>query len=191
MRTTLRPALAGMVVSALLIGPHGAVLAQDPELATWARLTGTALEETWSGDEAGDPTHRWYGSVEYIPATRASYSVDWSDPRLPTSMRIQQDAALHHGDMTSYDDWMWVHAMTARLDGPDGYWTGSGHGVIGSDGRQGHLVLTGRGGYAGLSALLDVEWTASDVEPDVIEFAGWLLEGPLPSMPDPLEPPAE
>lgn len=191
MRTSLRLALAGTVISVLLVGSYSAVLAQDPERATWAHLTGTALEEEWSGDEANDPTHRWYGSIEYIPANSASYTVAWSDPRLPTAMRIQQDAALHHGDMSSYDDWMWLHAVAARLDGPDGYWTGSGHGVIGSDGKQGYMVLTGGGGYAGLSALLDVSWTASDVDEDVIEFDGWLFESPLPSMPDPLEPPTD
>jgi hypothetical protein len=188
---TLRLSLVGTVILLLFAGPYSTVLAQDPERATWTHVTGTAQQVEWIGDAPNDPTHRWYGSVEYIPACSASYTVAWSDPRLPTTMRIQQDVALHHGDMTSYDDWMWLHAFAARLDGHDGYWTGSGHGVIGTAGEQGHLVLTGRGGYAGLSALLDVRWPASDVDNDVLGFDGWIFRSPLPPMPEPLEPPAE
>ena len=185
----LRLSLVGTVILVLLGALGGAVLAQDPEKATWTHVTGIAQEEEWIGDTPDDPAHRWDGSVEYIPGSSGSYTVEWSDPRLPTTMRIEQDAMVHHGDLTSYDDWMYLAAFTARLDGPEGAWGGSGYGVIGTDGQLGHAVLEGEGAYEGLSALLNATWTGEDYT--TIEFDGWVLESALPSMPDPLEPVVE
>ena len=185
----LRVTLAGTATLALLVSLGGGVLAQDPEKATWTHVTGIAQEEEWVGDPSDDPTHRWDGSVEFIPGSSGSYTVEWSDPRLPRTMRIQQDAALHHGDMTSYDDWMILAAITARLDDSDGAWTGSGYGVIGTDGQSWQAVLEGEGTYEGLSALLEVTWTGEDYT--ILEFDGWILESPLPSMPEPVEPATE
>ena len=181
---TLRMSLVGTAILMSLGGLP--VLAQDPEQATWTHVTGTALEAEWTGDRPNDPTHLWHGSVEYIPTSSGSYTAEWSDPRLPTTMRLQQDAALHHGDMTSYDDWMLLHAIAVRLDGTHGDWAGSGHGVFGTDGGHGQVTLTGGGAYEGLSALLDLTRSATDLT--VLEFDGFIFESDLPPMPDPVEP---
>ena len=139
---TLRLTLAGTVTLALLGGWSAAVTAQDPEEATWTHVTGSTVEGEWTEGTTGA---RWEGSVESRPTRSQTFTVEWSDPRLPETMHLQQTAVLHHGDMTSYDDFMFVFADSLRFEDAVGAWTGSGHGVIGTDGSLVLYELTGEG----------------------------------------------
>jgi len=81
-----------------------------------------------------------------------------------------------------------VFSRAVRLDGPDGSWAGTARGVAGADGTtQLQYALTGEGAYEGLSALFAQDNSGWPT----VRFDGWIFEGDLPTMPDPVEPPAE
>ena len=174
---TLRLSLVGTVLLLLLGGLGGAVSAQDPEAATWTHVTGSTVEGEWTADMT---PARWEDSVEFRPTRSQTFTVEWSDPRLPGTMQVQQDVVLHHGDMTSYSDFMFVFADSVRLEDADGAWVGSGRGVNGSDGTIILYELTGEGAYEGLSALFD---RAFDPDTMAVGFDGFIFESELPSVP--------
>lgn len=182
---TLRLCLAGTIILALLAGLGGIVTAQDPAAATWKHVTGNTVEGEWTVE--GAPA-RWEDSVEFRPTRSQTFTVDWSDPRLPGTMHVQQDAVLHHGDMTSYADFMFVFADSVRLEDADGAWVGSGRGVSGSDGTIMLYELTGEGAYEGLSALFD---RAFDPETMAVDFDGFIFERDVPWAPALAGPPVE
>ena len=183
----LRLSLAGTVILALLVGWSAAVTAQDPEAATWTHVTGSTVErdDEWIPDWTPE---RWEDSVQYLPAVSQTFTANWSDPRLPETMHLQREPVLHHGDMTSYDDWMFLFADSLRLEDTVGSWTGSGRGVVGSDGNFTLYELTGEDGYEGLSALLELH---DDGMSPTWRFDGFIFESDLPPVPTPIEPPAE
>ena len=169
---TLRLFGAGPVIFALL----GAVptLAQDPEQATWTHVTGHGVEAGRTDDILAQS---WDGSIQHLPGSTVIYTVEWSDPRLPSTMYSHENIVLHHGDLTSYDDWMLMWTVAAQGDGPDGAWVESSYGFMGPDGAHGLSVLTGQGAYAGLTTLLAVE--PGD---GTLGFDGFLFESELPPM---------
>jgi hypothetical protein len=182
---TLRLSLAGTIIFMLLGVLSSTVSAQDPDAATWTHVTGSTVEGEWTVE--GTPA-RWEDSVEHRPTRSQTFTVEWSDPRLPATMHIDQDAVLHHGDMTSYADYMFVFADSLRLEDADGAWVGSGRGVSGSDGTIMLYELTGEGAYEGLSALLD---RAFDPDTMAVDFDGFIFEADVPWAPALAEPPAE
>jgi hypothetical protein len=176
---TLRLSLVGTVILALLGGLGGAVTAQDPEAATWTHVSGSTVEgeDEWTSD--GTP-ERWEDSVLFVPTVSQTFTVEWSDPRLPETMHLTREPVMHNGDMTSYDDFMFLFADSLRLEDTVGAWTGSGRGLIGSDGTFTLYELTGEGGYEGLSALLELH---DDGESPIWGFDGFIFESELPSVP--------
>ena len=182
---TLRLSLAGTVILALLGGLGGVVTAQDPEAATWTHVTGSTVEDDDGWTEDATPV-RWEDSVQFLPTFSQTFTVDWSDPRLPETIHLQRAPVMHHGDMASDQDFMFVFADSVRLEDTVGAWAGSGRGVIGSDGNFTRYELTGEGGYEGLGALLNLH---DDGESPIWTFDGFIFESELPSVPA-LEPPA-
>ena len=111
---------------------------------------------------------------------RVERQIEWSDPRLPSTMTTVMNFDSYPNAMT------W--AQTHRLDGPDGAWTATERGFMDfSAGSSGLMVWTGEGAYEGLSALL--VGVVTDTGETLYE--GFLFEGGLPPMPDPVEPTAE
>ena len=182
---TLRLALVGTVTLALLGGWSAAATAQDPEAATWTHVTGHLMEGDWTVDTT---PARWEDSVELLPTHSQTFTVEWSDPRLPETMYLQRNPVLHHGDVTSYDDFMYVFADSLRLEDTVGAWTGSARGVIGSDGTLTLWELTGEGEYEGLSALFE---HAFDMDAMAWDFDGFIFASDLPSAPALEDTPAE
>jgi len=181
----LRLSLAATIILALLGGLSGVVTAQDPDAATWTHVTGGTVEGEWAVDAT---PARWEDSVEFRPTRSQTFTVEWSDPRLPETMHVQQDVVLHHGDMTSYADFMFVFADSLRLEDADGAWEGSGRGVSGPDGTLMLYELTGEGAYDGLSALFE---RAFDPDTMAVDFDGFIFESDLPWVPPLGAPPAE
>ena len=178
---TLRLLVAGLFILALLGGAP--TLAQDPEKATWTHVTGHGVAEERTDDILAQS---WDGSVEHQPGSTVTYTMEWSDPRLPGTMLTHENIVLHHGDLTSYDDWMLMWSEAAQGEGPDGAWVETGRGFMGPDGAHGLAVLTGEGAYLGLTALFAVE--PGD---GTLDFDGFIFESELPPMPDVPEPPSE
>ena len=92
-------------------------------------------------------------------------------------------------------DYTQVWAETHRLDGPDGFWTGTARGFAMTPTRQpeGMLVLTGEGAYEGFSAMFVMEVVPPGPDEDEHHtlMTGYIIEGELPPMPLLIEPPAE
>jgi hypothetical protein len=177
---TLRLSLAGAVILALLGGLSVAVVAQ--------------------ADEEQAPTATYVTGGEVSGSTSGPYvakEMDWSDPRLPSRMRedfnIDEHVAIHPDGLAMAGQM----ARTYRLDGPEGAWAGTGR-VLGwmtqpiSEDEHSEtwvelLTLTGEGAYEGLSATLVRVIYEGDISP----YEGFIFEGGLPPMPDPVEPTSE
>jgi hypothetical protein len=112
---------------------------------------------------------------------RVEREVEWSDPRLPSTMVTVMNMDEHLADTDYALTWARVH----RLDGPDGSWLATERGIMDRAGGDGLLVWTGEGAYAGLSAVLVGKETDM---PGGTVYAGYIFEGDLPPFP---EPPAE
>ena len=183
----LRLSLVGTVTLTLLGGWSAVVTAQDPDAATWTHVTGSTVED--DGGWAADMTpERWEGSVQFLPTFSQTFTVEWSDPRLPATMLLQRAPVMHHGDMTSDEDFMFAFADSVRLEDAVGAWAGSGRGVIGSDGNLALYELTGEREYEGLSALLELH---DDGVSPTWGFDGLIFESALPSVPVLEDTPAE
>jgi hypothetical protein len=179
-----------LITVALLAGLSVAVAAQPEEkVPTFTFVTGEVIkdnspEEDW--EEA-----RWDGSVGHVLGWQVERSIDWSDPRLPAVMMSR----LNYDFYPVGPDLLQPMAETYRLDGPDGAWTGTGRGFAMNAMQQDWMVsLSGEGAYAGLSAMLVREVVRADPASDENDhewFSGYVFEGDLPPMPDPIEPAAE
>jgi hypothetical protein len=179
---TLRAVLVGMVIIALLGGLSGAVLAQDEE-QTATHVTGRVISGEWGG--ATSETAE--GSIQHMLDMQAVRQVEWSVPRLPPTMTGRMNLDAHWRETDAILPW----ASTHRLDGPDGAWTVTERGFMEADGAFALLVLTGEGAYEGLSAML-VEVVSEEITGDSPTiWEGYIFEGGLPPLPDPVEPPAE
>jgi hypothetical protein len=114
-------------------------------------------------------------------------SGEWSDPRLPPMMTGRMNLDAHWRETDAILPW----ASTHRLDGPDGAWTVTERGFMEADGAFALLVLTGEGAYEGLSAMLVEVVLEAYTGDDETILEGYIFEGGLPPLPDPIAPPAE
>ena len=79
-----------------------------------------------------------------------------------------------------------------RLEGDDGVWTGVEYG-LGEETPEALILqprlmlLTGEGAYEGLSAMLQRQYEVITTGSNPV-FEGYIFEGALPPMPEPLEP---
>ena len=179
---TLRLYLVGTVMGALLCGLGVAVVAQDEE-QTATHVTGRVVSGEWS--DAASATSE--GRIQHMHGMEAVRQVEWSDPRLPPTMTGRMNLDAHWRESDAIMPW----ASTHRLDGADGAWTVTERGFMETDGSFALLVLTGEGAYEGLSAMLvEVVLEAYEGDDETI-WEGYIFEGGLPPMPDPIEPPSE
>jgi hypothetical protein len=184
---TLRLPMAGIVITALLGGASAAVVAQDETDGSsgYTPFTGTTTSELWHADaEEGWEEDGLY----YSRGTVGEWMVEWSDPRLPPKMWHRIDFEGYGGDEP--DGGVTPYATSVLLQGDDGSWAGTGRGVGYDDGFV-QTVLVGEGAYEGLYAILD---RTDSVLPDGSahrDFVGFIFDGELTPMPDPVVPLAE
>ena len=175
----------------LLIGWTGGVAAQmnDEEIPA-AFVTGTVVDHTTTEDE---------GRVSW------EQTVEWSDPRLPSTL-TSEGAWYVYGDVTTVVerheagldeeeafagvDLVMVVEMDILLDGTDGDWEGSGRAIeqgaeTDPDRRYSYYVLSGDGTYDGLHAVLRGAPGHDAKGPWDERYEGWIIESPLPPMPEP------
>ena len=106
------------------------------------------------------------------------------DARLSGSLVRSLNSDAHR---VSEDERVVVQSMTYRIDNEGGSWSGQGTALVhhGGDVRRRDetnldtVVLTGEGGYAGLSAYLLVDWTKQPIAID-----GAIFSGTMPPAPD-------
>lgn len=166
------------------------VAADDPA-ATATYVTGTIAETFGPPPELLDDS----GAARLVMVTESE--IDWSDPRLPSRMVSRTYLDSYEGVHPDGALWPSISASSHRLEGPDGTWTGVGHGFdvnrewLPSDPAElmgaGMITLTGEGTYEDLSAVLLLHLDALDYGRGQASFEGFIYEGEPPPMPEPIE----
>jgi len=179
---TLRLSLAGAVMLALLGATNAAVLAQEatptPDPVAPVAVTGTV-----TSGEVGS-----YGSTEregfiYERTEGQWLTTSWqaSDPRLSGQGTMAVNWNVSDGYQAG------IASVAHVLVTPEGRWLGTGHLFYTEGGLYEMTVLRGEGAYDG--------WTATVLihpGPDSPgNFEGVIFGGEAPTMPEPVEPPAD
>ena len=132
---------------------------------------GTGDFEIWEEDGVGHVRGMWN-----------EQEIEWSDPRLPTRLLINTNLDEHQPSAG-------FSASSYRLEGGvDGAWVGTGHSFYGYPDEESLMAgvelmtLTGEGAYEGLSAMIASAWMEGTPA-----FEGFIYEGELPPVPDPVE----
>ena len=184
----MRTWCVAVIALVLLISPTSAVAApMNKEEIPATFVTGTVIDDTAMEDE---------GRVVY------EQTVDWSDPRLPPTLRVEAAwyvygdvaAALERLDAGESEDdafasgVVMVLEMNALLDGADGSWQGTGRAVEDEGDRYSQYELFGEGVYEGLFAVLRTTPGRDTHGPWEHSYEGYIFEAdPLP-FPEPPEP---
>ena len=157
---TLRLSLVGTVILALLGGLGSMVVAQD--------------------DPTDPPTPNGVliNIVDMSAPTQrpAEWTFQASDPRLDGTATV----AFNSEDYPMAT----LESLAIRVDNDEGSWVGTGRGIASMSWGDGQTyILSGEGPYEGLTAFLHVDIAR---QPGVIK--GVIIEGELPSFPEPPEP---
>ena len=207
---TLRPALAGTVILALLGGLGSGVVAQSEAEATPQALTeftgrtecfglslGTLEDVVIGSTDEGDLIRReWRGPNVSV------FVREISDPRLDCEITswFNTDEYLIASDETPWqllpdapEEWpRGVTAGAMRCTNAAGSWFDSGgysNVYLNGDNSTYTAVLTGEGAYDGLTALMEMDF--DELNPVCAwDVHGYIIEGQLPPMPEP-EPPVQ
>ena len=171
------------VAVALVFGSAGAVAAQmNDEAIAAAFVTGTVVDDSTTEDE---------GRVTW------EQTVEWSDPRLPPTLRAEaawyvygdvmtvverHEAGLGEEEAFADIDLVMVVEMNVLLDGPEGDWQGSGRGIEADD-RYSYYMLEGDGAYEGMNVLLRGTPGHDANGPWDELYEGWIIESELPPPP--------
>jgi len=204
---TLRLSLVGAVILVLMSSLSLVTLAQEDDDGVAAtHVTGT----TSSGNRtihratyevADDFSHNTgYGGV-------FERDVEWSDPRLPSLMRLSenwdfyaarvQPHQVQVGESGDEVNGAISLVQNVRLDGPDGAWTGVAYGLLEETTppetypQTVLLILEGEDAYAGLSAMLRPVYDGPPAGGEIPDWEGYIFEGGMTPIPEAPEPPAE
>ncbi len=183
----LRLSLVGTVIVVLLGGLGGAVLAQDDGASGsgYTLISGTTTAEQWHADAE----QSWEeDGVLYSRGMVGEWTVWWSDPRLPSKMWHRLDYEGYGTDES--DGGVTPYATSVLLMDDQGSWVGTGRGV-GYDEGFVQTVLVGEGAYDGLYAIIDRHDTVLSNGHPMRQFVGFIFEGELTPMPDPVVPATE
>jgi len=195
---TLRVSLAGTVILGLLASLSVAVVAQDEEPAPVTYVTGTVVEQYSHDEQVGEQVMeldedgpRFVRGYEVFRPDMSGggdlleQHVDWSDPRLPTKHWVLLDYAAIFTEEPAGA----MNVVTSHLlEDADGSWRGTGRAVEDADARFSQYVLTGEGAYEGLYALLQGTPGMDAHGPWDHSYEGYIFEGTLPPLRDPVEP---
>lgn len=180
---TLRLSLATTLTLVLLGGLASTASAQD-EAVTATYVTGLVTDymPLQSGNTSSED------GLWMLTDDQYELEIAWSDPRLPSLKHGRENQYQYHkGD----DLWAQALAGTIRLEGPDGAWVGTAHGMADQDAERGRqmtkvMLLEGEGGYDGLQAVIIA--TIDEAVTPFPSYEGFILERDLPSLPEPVEP---
>ena len=194
---TLRLSLVGAVILVLMSSMSLVTLAQEDDDGVAAtHVTGT----TSSGNRtihratyeiADDFSHNTgYGGVY-------ERDVEWSDPRLPSLMRLSENWDFYGIGGSDEINGAISLVQSVRLDGPDGAWTGTAYGLLEETKpvetypQTVLLILEGEDAYAGLSAMLRTVYDEPPAGGEIPDWEGYIFEGGMTPIPEAPEPPAE
>jgi hypothetical protein len=115
--------------------------------------------------------------------------VTWSDPRLPSLMRVAENWSFYPVEDREGVDGAMQYVQSIRLDGPDGAWTGAGYALVEETLDEHYpqtvlMILEGQGAYEGLSAILRATYDEPPAGGEIPSWDGYIFEGALTAMPD-------
>ncbi len=176
----LKTTIAAAMVVGLMAGSAVAAAAQDGASSEAAFVTGTVGAST----VIGEPVSTIADGVENVRGLVREGPIEMSDPRLTGSLSRVLNFSVHPvGD----DGALVIQTDLWRIENDGGSWAGpgtamSGIGEIPSDITVDleTVVLTGEGGYDGLSAYLVADWspeTGADMQ-------GAIFTGEMPPLPE-------
>jgi hypothetical protein len=160
---------AAIVLSVILV--HTGVGAEPDDTESATRVTGTIVSQSHGGPLSSTTT----AGVNQMLGMWAVLEVEWSDPRLPSTMTYTVNVDHHIVPPDEVQTW----AQRLRLDGPDGYWTGTAYGFMDMTGPEGVMVLTGEDRYEGLSAML----VGRTTDAGAFVYEGYVFARDLPPLP--------
>jgi hypothetical protein len=184
---TLRLSLVGVVILVLFGGASGVVAQGQDEASPVTQFSGTIIEERFHAEgvtHVGTPPEATPGSMDGVTRSTGNileWIVEWTDPRLPSTMWHRIDYDLYEPDAAT------PYATSVLLVGEEGSWRGSGYGV-GYDAGFVQVLLIGEGAYEGLYAILDRKDATLTDDTAKRTFDGFIFEGEPISVPDPVEP---
>ena len=193
---TMRVALAGTVLLALLGGLSLATVAQNGEPAPITFVTGTVTElnqygssEEHNGDLSVADIRGYEVMTQSVPLGQV---VEWSDPRLPADLWLMLGfTSISQGEDQPEPVGAMNIAWQSLLEDEQGRWRGTGRSLLDAEEKSSLYVLTGEGAYDGLSALL--RGVAPDDEemgllhahaPWDMAYEGYVFEAELTPFPD-------
>jgi hypothetical protein len=194
---TLRLSLVGTVMLVLLGGLGSAVMAQDAEDTGIAATHVTG--RTTANRIVSPPTYTGGYGYAHNTGYGGVYErdVDWSDPRLPSLMRLSESWDFYSvGDASDEFNGAISLVQNVRLDSPDGAWTGTAYGLLEETKPVARypqtllMVLGGAGAYEGLSAMLRATYEEPPAMGTIADWEGYILEGGMTPIPEAPEPPA-
>jgi hypothetical protein len=166
----------------LLAGTSAAVSAQSAppsELSTYVTGIRVGSEDVQWADPVIDAA-----GVTHFQGNRIVQTIEWSDPRLPSTMILDGNTDVY-GDVATLTGSA-VFTGTILLQDDEGSWTGTQVGYWPPDAMLMTMVtLEGQGAYDGLSAILSQSYAdAQAQQDDVPSWKGVIVEGALPPYPD-------
>lgn len=182
--------IAVVTLGLLALSHGGTAVATEGSAPTATYVSGTIVESFATVPVAAPGADRL--------TMESESTIDWSDQRLPSRLVSRRLLDSFEGSLPEGSLWPSVNAVAYRLEGPNGAWTGVGHGfdvnrewlptepteLMGAE----LVTLTGEGAYAGLSAVLLLHVDALDWGQGQYAFEGLIYEGAPPPAPDPIEP---
>ena len=175
---TGRLILASTISVALLAGLSSVGAAQSEDGPMVVPVTGRLTDMAFVAE--ADHTREQVGPVTEYRMTEFDWTIDWSDPRLPTNLRLRESANEYppsHANAVARP----MVSVGAVADGA-GEWVGTSTVVFDEEDRiSGHTVLEGIGVNDGLVAILGVSADSGDSA----VWDGFLIHGELPPLPEP------
>ena len=182
---TLRLGLAGAVTLGLLLGSTGAAVSQESQVVTGPENTWVTLEGEECDGGARPPglTGGEGDGFDWSQGGRGYCEMTFSDPRVSGTLTETVNEVWYgkYGPII-----LWGSEM---LEGPEGTWTGWYQGIGDPDLEEQptYHVMTGSGGYEGLTFIWERTWEEPPVG-GAWNGAGLIYEGNPPPISDPIEP---
>ena len=175
--------IGGFLMAGLIDPPEEAVPPAALDAAPVTHVTGTRVsavedttdEEWWAEDGVG-----------HSRGMRATETVEWSDPRLPSELQVATNLDTYWSPVGEFRET--VFSGTSLMEGPDGYWTGEFTAYCDDSDCYGLNTITGHGAYEGLYAVLRAFDDIEGPEDGDWVLDGLLFEGEMPPLPEAMEP---
>ena len=128
---------------------------------------------------------------------KTELDIEWTEPRLPSKMRVVENWDFWPTESGTGMNGALSVMASALLEDPVGAWTGTVYTLVEETTEpETHpqtkvAILSGEDGYEGLSAMLTAYYEEPPASGEWPDWEGYILDGEMPPVPDPVESRAE